>query len=593
MSACVAAGLSTLAASNAEDWARHTIVIRQYVARLMDAIEAAETAQRGYLLTGQKGYRDDFMAAQQVIPKLEHQLSDLTSDNPVEQNRIRALEPDIRARSAILDRTVVLAEAGDTDGALALVKSGQGRVLLSRLRAEMDDISAEEQALFTDRRAWAAWQRLGSLVAIVFSIIAAVALAVSVGGATRRYRRALEVNNVALAHEIAERERTEGQLRQIQKVEAIGRLTGGVAHDFNNMLAIIIGNLDLALKHLRDERARRLVQNAVEGANRAASLTRRLLAFSRQQPLEPKPTDLNRCVTETSNLLHRTLGENVTIETVLGVGVWPALVDAPQLENALLNLAINARDAMPGGGRLTLETSNTYLDQVYAGGQVEVEAGQYVLLAITDTGTGMTPEIMAQVFDPFFTTKPVGSGTGLGLSQVHGFIKQSGGHVKLYSEVGIGTTVKLYLPRSQEAGVAAPEVAATVKRDVTGLSVLVVEDADEVRAFAVEALAHLGYAVYQADGPDEALAFLDGATPIDLMLTDVVMPGLNGRMLVEEAARRRPGLKALYMTGYTRNAIVHNGVLDPGTHLLTKPFTVVQLEAALHSVFDDQAEVVG
>jgi len=329
-----------------------------------------------------------------------------------------------------------------------------------------------------------------------------------------------------------------------------------------------------------------LIQNALEGAQRAASLTNRLLAFSRLQPLEPKPTDLNKCVTDISNLLHRTLGENIVIETVLGAGAWRALVDTSQMENAILNLAINARDAMPNGGKLTLETSNTYLDQSYADEHDEVVAGQYVLLAITDTGEGMSAETMAKAFDPFFTTKPVGSGTGLGLSQVHGFIKQSGGHVKLYSELGIGTSVKLYLPRSLALGDVAPEKGAPAQRDASGLSVLVVEDADGVREFAVEALEYLGYAVHQADGAEAALTLLRGARTIDLLLTDVVMPGLNGRKLVEEARRIRPKLKVLYMTGYTRNAIVHNGVLDHGTHLLNKPFTLAQLESALRAVFD-------
>jgi len=571
MSACVIAGLATMAAANADHWAAHTIIVRERAAKLAASVEAVETAQRGFLLTDQLGYRDDFEAAKQAIPDLERQLTTLTADNPAQRARMQALSADIHARISVLDRTVSLTLNDHNEEALRLIKSGEGRRLVKNISAEMNALNTEEQTLYADRSAWAGAQRIGSLAAILLSILAAVILAVSVGNTARRYRLALERNNADLAREIAEREHTESQLRQAQKVEALGRLTGGVAHDFNNMLAIIIGNLDLALKRMNEDRPRRLVQNAVEGAQRAAALTNRLLAFSRLQPLEPKPTDLNKCVTETSNLLHRTLGENIVIETVLGAGVWRAQVDASQMENAILNLAINARDAMPNGGKLT---------------------GQYVMLAITDTGVGMSADIIAKAFDPFFTTKPVGSGTGLGLSQVHGFIKQSGGHVKLYSELGIGTSVKLYLPRSLAIGDTAPEKPAPAKREVSAQSVLVVEDAEGVREFADEALEYLGYSVHQADGAEAALALLKGARPVDLLLTDVVMPGLNGRKLVEEASRVRPKLKVLYMTGYTRNAIVHNGVLDHGINLLTKPFTLAQLDDALRRVFEGRSEAV-
>jgi signal transduction histidine kinase/ActR/RegA family two-component response regulator len=586
IAACVIAGLATLAAGNAEHWAVHTIIVRERAAMLVGAVMASETAERGYLLTGQDGYRTDYEAARTRIPDLLAQLVTLTTDNPNQQKHLAALSSDIAARLGLLDRAMALERSGRGDAALAQMRLGQGRRLTGRISARIDTFSAEEQGLFDQRSGWANVQRLGSLAAILFSVFTAMALAVAVARTARRYRRALEANNMALAREIAERERTEGQLRQAQKVEALGRLTGGVAHDFNNMLAIIIGNLDLALKRVDDERPRRLVTNALDGANRAAALTQRLLAFSRQQPLEPRPVDLNRAVIDTSNLLHRVLGETITIETVLGAGAWRALVDPSQLESAILNLAINARDAMPDGGKLTLETSNAYLDQAYADEHEEVEPGQYVMMAITDTGTGMTTETLTKAFDPFFTTKPVGSGTGLGLSQVYGFIKQSGGHVKLYSEVGVGTTVKLYLRRSLALGDVPTEAATVAKREVTGLSVLVVEDAAQVREFAVEALEHLGYQVHQADGAEAALALLKEGVSVDLLLTDVVMPGLNGRKLAEEAMRLRGGLRVLYMTGYTRNAIVHNGVLDTGTHLLTKPFTVNQLDRALRDAFD-------
>jgi signal transduction histidine kinase/ActR/RegA family two-component response regulator len=584
MAACVIAGLATMASANADAWAAHTLTVRQRAAMLVSDVIAAEAAQRNFLLTGQAIYRDDYKAARTKIPDLHRQLMTLTADNPQQQARLKALGAALSTRVAWLDHTQGTAERGDFAGAIGRVKLGAGRRQTQTILAQIDDIVAVEEGFYEQRSALAGVQRIASLAAIVISIVAAVILGSSVGSEARRYRRTLETNYAALEREIAERERTEGQLRQSQKVEALGRLTGGVAHDFNNMLAIIIGNLDLALRRLTDERPRRLVQNALDGAHRAASLTQRLLAFSRQQPLDPKPTDVNKCVTETSGLLHRILGETIIIETVLGAGAWRAMVDTAQLESAILNLAINARDAMPDGGKLTLETSNTYLDQSYVDEHEEVAEGQYVMLAITDTGTGMTDEVMARAFDPFFTTKPIGAGTGLGLSQVHGFIKQTGGHVKLYSEIGVGTSVKLYLPRSMAAGEAPGEVAVLEQAESTGLSVLLVEDAAQVREFAAEALDHLGYVVHQADGADAAIAILNSDARVDLLLTDVVMPGLNGRRLAEEAVTRRPGLKVLYMTGYTRNAIVHNGVLDVGTHLLTKPFTLAQLERALKGV---------
>jgi signal transduction histidine kinase/ActR/RegA family two-component response regulator len=396
--------------------------------------------------------------------------------------------------------------------------------------------------------------------------------------------RTLQRVNRDLQGQILEREKAEVALRQSQKMEAIGRLTGGIAHDFNNMLAIVIGSLDLLIRRhaVADEKMSRLVENAMEGAQRAAGLTQRLLAFSRQQPLKPISADIARSVKETTVLLRRTLGESIAIETVSAAGLWRAHIDLPQLETAVVNLAINARDAMPSGGKLTIETANTYLDKAYAETFDEVVAGQYVLVAISDTGMGIPAELLDQVFEPFFTTKPVGMGTGLGLSQVLGFIRQSGGHVRIYSEVGVGTTVKLYLPRSFEEGSAPPAVAATSRaqrrRDLT---VLVVEDEAGVRDFATEALNELGYDVLSADSAKSALRILEDNAAVAIMLTDVIMPETNGRALAELALARRPSLCVVFMTGYTRNAIVHNGVLDAGAWLVSKPFTVTQLGAEL------------
>jgi signal transduction histidine kinase/ActR/RegA family two-component response regulator len=398
---------------------------------------------------------------------------------------------------------------------------------------------------------------------------------------------ALRRANHALQTQMAEREKAEAALRQSQKMEAIGRLTGGIAHDFNNMLAIVMGSLELILRRYADADPKllRFAHQAMEGAKRASALTQRLLAFSRLQPLNPTSADITRTVVDMTDLLRRTLGETVAVETVLAGGLWRAHIDLPQLETAIVNLAINARDAMPAGGKLTIETANAYLDRAYAQNQLDVAPGQYVMLAITDTGSGIPADLLDQVFEPFFTTKPSGLGTGLGLSQVHGFIKQSGGHLRLYSEVGVGTTVKLYLPRStasiERPALAPARSAAGERREVT---VLVVEDEAGVREFAVEALADLGYDVLAADSPRLALHLLDAHPEVSVLLSDVVMPEMNGRALAEEAKRRRPSLRVVFMTGYTSNAIVHNGVLDTGTHLVSKPFTIAQLGAELEAV---------
>jgi len=426
-------------------------------------------------------------------------------------------------------------------------------------------------------------RRLGRYVAPGFLVVMALLMFLITSLDARRLRRA----NRALETQIAEREKAEAALRQSQKMESIGRLTGGIAHDFNNMLAIILGSLDLLLRRHADADPKilRFAREAMAAADRAADLTRRLLAFSRLQPLKPTSADIARTVNHISGLLRPTLGETITVETVVAGGLWRAHIDLSQLETAIVNLAINARDAMPRGGSLTIETANTYLDRAYAEGELEITPGQYVMVAITDTGAGIPPELLAQVFEPFFTTKPVGAGTGLGLSQVHGFIKQSGGHLRLYSEVGVGTTVKLYLPRSlTDAEQPKPAVARARPGDRRDLTVLVVEDEAGVREFATEALTELGFDVLSADGAGPALEILDAHPEIALMLTDVIMPETNGRMLAQEALHRRPSLRVVFMTGYTRNAIVHNGTLDADTHLVTKPFTIAELGAELEAV---------
>ncbi|MDR6213010.1 PAS domain-containing protein [Paracidovorax wautersii] len=418
---------------------------------------------------------------------------------------------------------------------------------------------------------------------------------------TQRHRaeRALrELNNELeqrVASEVAERLKTEEALRQAQKMEAVGQLTGGIAHDFNNMLAVVLGSLELLDRRFAagEPRAKRYIDAARDGARRAAQLTQRLLAFSRRQPLSPVPLDANQLVAGMSDMLRHSLGGAIRLETVLAGGLWRIHADRNQLESVILNLAVNGRDAMgdlaDGGGRLTIETANAHLDERYAAEHLGVAPGQYVLIAVSDTGAGMPPEVIAKAFDPFFTTKEVGKGTGLGLSQVYGFIKQSSGHVKIYSEVGAGTTVKVYLPRRVDPALEEEAAAggdAALPRGDAQEWVLVVEDEPAVRQLSVDALGLLGYRVLEADGAAAALKLIDAHPEIALLFTDVVMPDVNGRKLAEEALRRRPQLKVLFTTGYTRNAVVHNGVLDAGVRLIGKPYTLEDLAVRVREALD-------
>jgi signal transduction histidine kinase/DNA-binding response OmpR family regulator len=396
-----------------------------------------------------------------------------------------------------------------------------------------------------------------------------------------------------IAQAVAEREEIEDVLRQALKMEAVGQLTGGVAHDFNNLLTIITGNMDMALRAIDAEgggaKLRRAIGNAQKGAERAAALTQRLLAFSRRQPLDPKALDPDRLIAGMAEMLKRTLGETIHLETVTAPGLWRVEADPNQLESAILNLAVNARDAMPDGGKLTIETANARLDEVYAAGHAEVPPGDYVVIAVSDTGAGMSRETLARVFEPFFTTKEVGKGTGLGLSMVYGFVKQSGGHVKIYSELGEGSTVKIYLPRlvGDQDRFDHDEQAVAPAAGSNDETILVVEDDDDVRAYTVEILRELGYRVLEAhDGPAALRLVERSDVQIDLLFTDVVMPAMSGRELSDAARAIRPHLKILYTSGYTRNAIVHGGRLDPGVQIVAKPFTFDTLSAKVREMLD-------
>ncbi len=383
------------------------------------------------------------------------------------------------------------------------------------------------------------------------------------------------------------------QLLQSQKMDAVGQLTGGVAHDFNNLLTIVLGNLEIAQRNLdqwregAQERIQRALKNATLGAERAATLTQRLLAFARRQPLAPTPVDVGRLLRSVEELVRGSLPESIDVEVVTGGGVWPVEADMVQLETVIVNLALNARDAMPQGGKLTIEAGNVLLDEEYFRKNPEVPAGQYVRISVSDTGVGMTKDTLERAFEPFFTTKAVGEGTGLGLSQVYGFIKQSGGHVKIYSELNHGTTVNVYLPRRTAAG---EEAETPVKQAISGdttETILVVEDDPGVRDYLVETLTDLRYRVIEASNGELAVNMLDRQHfEVDLLLTDVVLPGMNGRQLSEVLRAKRPGLKTLFVTGYSRNAIVHQGRLDPGVTMLQKPLTRTSLANGVRKVLD-------
>ncbi|MBI5114238.1 MAG: PAS domain S-box protein [Rhodovulum sp.] len=386
---------------------------------------------------------------------------------------------------------------------------------------------------------------------------------------------------VLLYHDLTKSKHIERQLRQGQKMDAIGQLTGGVAHDFNNILTAITCTIEILTKGVADRPHLATIARVIDqAARRGADLTRQLLAFARRQPLEPRPTDINGLVTDTARLLRPTLGEHIELAAMMGEGLWRAMVDASQLSTALINLAVNARDAMPNGGKLVVETANVTLDGTYAESNPDARPGDYVMIAVSDDGTGIPATLREKVFEPFFTTKEVGRGTGLGLSMVYGFIRQSGGHVKLYSEEGQGTSVKLYLPRISEAEEGAEETSSAVVMTGGHETILVVEDDDLVRRNVITLLQDLGYRTFSANGGPQALDLIEQGALFDLLFTDVIMPGgMNGRDLAAEVVRRRPGVKVLYTSGYAEDAIVHHGRLDPDVTLLNKPYRKADLAA--------------
>ncbi len=391
---------------------------------------------------------------------------------------------------------------------------------------------------------------------------------------------------VGIVRDLTARKRTQQQLVQAQKMEAVGQLTGGMAHDFNNLLTVIIGSLDMLEGELKSHpKAQTLAELALKGSLKAAELTRQLLAFSRRQTLEPKVVALNELVSGTTQLLSRTLGEQIQIKLLLADDLWPMLADPAQVESSLANLSINARDAMPKGGYLTIETANKTLDEQYSKDNAETAPGDYVMLAVSDTGTGMTPDVLERVFEPFFTTKAEGRGTGLGLSMVYGFAKQSGGHVKIYSEVGHGTTVRIYLPRAKTDVAVESSASAEIEEPVEGATILMVEDNPDVRPVVARQLRDLGYDVIEAENPKTALSVLESSRPIDLLFTDVVMPGsMTGDQLARAATNRlRPDLKILFTSGFAEASMQNGSPRDLGGHkLLSKPYRKVDLARRIH-----------
>ncbi len=577
------------------------------LSELLNQLQGAESGQRGFLLTDDpaylKSHTNALDGAVRTLDAIGKPRPGGFNFQPVTIVNLRAA---VTAKVGELRNTIELAQQGRKPEALAIVESDRGERLMNDIRdvvgllraynnGAVSDVLAREQAIVTGL-----WLGIAA-AAIGILVLAAVLLRDTrqrlnvlreQAAALEDRNRIMAETNDQLSQEIANREAAEGQLRQVQKMEAIGQLSGGIAHDFNNMLAVVMSAISLSRRKLArgEHDISSFLDGAAEAAERAATLTARLLAFSRQQPLQPEPVEANKLVSGMSEMLHRTLGETIQLESVLAAGLWRTRVDPPQLENSIINLAVNARDAMGESGSITIETANCYLDDAYARENPGTAPGQYVMVAVSDTGDGMPPAVIAHAFDPFFTTKSPGKGTGLGLSQVYGFVKQSHGHIKIYSEIGTGTTVKLYLPRytgEEEPGTGRRMVerGALVGGRADEI-ILVAEDDDHLRAMVRDSMQEIGYTVIETGDAEMALQLLRERADISLLFTDIVMPKMNGRMLAEAARRDRSDLKVLYTTGFTRNAVVHNGVLDAGVNLIVKPFTVEQLAAKVRQVLD-------
>eukprot|EP01037_Dinobryon_pediforme_P012278 gene12278-12364_t len=571
------------------DLVSHSVEVESSILEVFAAVHDAESGSRGYVLTGNELFLQRYSEAENNVEAKIQKLRHLTADNAAQQLTYTDLQIAIEESFSGFKQGIKLRQKLGIDAAVAFIRSDDEYNALERIRTDITRMTLVEANLSHDRIVNV------QNVTLAGGIIASLALLVVIGSMmawihnTRREARALLTT-------LIDREKKEEQIRHMQKIEAVGQLSGGLAHDLNNMLAVIMSGLTLTEKRLAagDTNVLRFINAAMDGATRAATLTSRLMAFSRQLPLAPKPIDVNKLISGLSDLMERTLGETTKSKIILNAHLWNALADASQLENAVINLAINARDAMPDGGDLIIETINFEFDAKGAKDN-DVPIGKYVQISVSDTGMGMTQEVINKAFDPFFTTKGVGKGTGLGLSQVYGFVKQSGGHIKIYSELNHGTTVKMYLPRLERKMTRQEMTTESVKnyipqrRDNSANVILVVEDDARVREMSVSSLRELGYTVVHADGAKSALEKLDELPLPTILFTDIVMPDVNGRQLAAEVTLRRPDMKILYTTGFTRDAIIHGGQLDAGLNFITKPFTLAQIAEKMNEVLADVA----
>jgi signal transduction histidine kinase/ActR/RegA family two-component response regulator len=603
--AALAAVYMTMRTAEAERWVAHTFEVEQKSLLLITELVTAESSQRSYILTSDGDYLAQFKNAVAAAPARLAELQRLAAGNRERQEDLRELAGLINEKLELLQKTLALAQQKNIEAAADLVKKNRGKQIMRDIRNLLDAFYGSELNLLASRQADAAVARVWSLATICVSLAAAIGFAWMMAREIQRAIGELRDKTAALQAEAKLRRNAQEALRQAQKMEAVGQLTGGIAHDFNNILTVILGNLDTLRRRFADVEpsqsgadvvamAKKPIDLALQGARSAAQLTHQLLAFSRRQPLEPVRLDLNRLVSSMSDLLRRTLGETINFETIMAPELWLTFADKNEIENALINLCVNARDAMPKGGRLTIETANVDLDEAYAAQFEDVAPGQYVLLSVADTGTGIRPDLLEQIFEPFFTTKPPGKGSGLGLAMVHGFVKQTGGHIRLYSEVNYGTTVKIYLPRlgrderpppapASKAAPAPPSPRAAPKE-----TILLVEDNPSVRTYAKTALQELGYRVVEAGDVAQAMRIIvDQAERVDLLFTDVVLPDATGRTLADAVLKLRPNLPVLFTTGYTRNAIVHQGRLDADVRLLAKPYTQQDLARKIREMLDD------
>ena len=581
-----------------------TLELQERLSALTSRIQDSLIGERGYLITGNPASAEPYRAARRLLPGELAALKARTAGNPRQAAAAERLARCAADQVALMSRRIALIEAGQLDAARAAA-SGAGQRLTDHCRAIIETMKAEEARMLdarmaaADRRArfFSAWLLLCAAGAVGLAVsFTRYSLARARNAAAGRDE--LAAANARLHEEAASREAAETQLHQLQKMESIGQLTGGIAHDFNNMLAIVIGSLDLARRRIGQDptRAADHIDSAMAGAQRAAQLTSQLLAFGRRQPLAPTAFDASQLIRRLSELLRRTIGGTVDFQVDPASGLWPIYADVGQLESALVNLSVNARDAMSDGGKLVVSTANVKLDRAFAAAHPDVAPGDYVRITVRDSGAGMPAAVRDRAFEPFFTTKPLGKGTGLGLSQVYGFVKQSGGHVAIESEPGKGTAVQLYLPRYKgkvaetESWQAGPETRLPGARD--GEIVLVVDDEEKVLQLAVDALRELGYLVLHAPGGETALELIEAQPRIDLLLTDVLMPGMHGTHLAGQVERLRPEIRLLYMSGYPSDGIVSDGVVADGVALLPKPFTVAQLARRVRQVLDGEKVLI-